>query len=429
MTAPPTRPGQVVSVLADDLTGATDSVLQFRTAGWSAYLLLSGDTPPEVAAGASVALSRSLDTRPLIDDEAADRTSAAVAEQVAAGVSRLYLKVDSTVRGSIAGQVTGALRGWARAYADPLAVICPAYPRMGRTVVDGQVLVNGVPLDQSAAGFDPVTPVRSADLTDLVQGARTVPNAATPEEVADLLTAAADDGADRLVVDATDDEDLARLAAAVQTLGRRVVCVGSAGLARHLAVSWLPEGTGALADTGVDPISRVLVAMTSLNEVSLDQADHLAAAFGDRLLRHELVVDGAGEPGVAPGDVPDLPGHDPNAVVLVQPSPKRIRSTDQAETARGIARGVAATAQTLVNSGAVTGLVLVGGDGAEATLQLLGATALRVEAQASEGVPLCRIVGGPAAGLPVATKAGGFGSATTLTDVVNAMLESQEATS
>jgi uncharacterized protein YgbK (DUF1537 family) len=71
-------------------------------------------------------------------------------------------------------------------------------------------------------------------------------------------------------------------------------------------------------------------------------------------------------------------------------------------------------------------LVLVGGDGAEATLRLLGAQALEMRSQPSEGVPLTRVVGGSADGLAVVTKAGGFGTTSTITDVVSAMLGHKE---
>ena len=63
-------------------------------------------------------------------------------------------------------------------------------------------------------------------------------------------------------------------------------------------------------------------------------------------------------------------------------------------------------------------LILVGGDGAQATLDLLGAQALHLVARAAEGVPLSQIVGGAHDGTWVITKSGGFGAETTLSELL-----------
>ena len=52
---------------------------------------------------------------------------------------------------------------------------------------------------------------------------------------------------------------------------------------------------------------------------------------------------------------------------------------------------------------------MTGGDGARAVMAELEATGIRLHGQIAPGVPLGRLVGGWAAGLAVATKAGGFG--------------------
>lgn len=421
----PDAAGRRVAVLADDLTGATDSVVQFREAGWTAYLLLTDEeSTPEDPTGI-VATSRSLDTRPLPADQAAERTRLAVTEQLSAGTDRLYVKIDSTMRGSVAGQVTGALAAWSRAHPDAVAVVCPAYPQMGRVVVGGSMLVNGTPLDQSAASFDPVTPVSSSVLAELVPGGRPLPNSGTAAQLAGALAEAAL-SADRLVVDADTDEDLRRLAEAVELLGPRAICVGSAGLARHLAEVWRPAGSPDPTPSGPEVIGgTVVVSASTLNEVSFDQIGHLRTALGGRHEWHEFQVAELQDPAAMRHLGTTIADRRPEVVVL-QPSPARVEGVDPAEAARTIARGLAAAVGGMTATSGVGALVLVGGDGAEAALQELGAIAVRIDRQASEGVPLGHIVGGPAAGLPVVTKAGGFGSTTTLTDVIGAMRHPEE---
>src|SRR5699024_8563191 len=109
-------------------------------------------------------------------------------------------------------------------------------------------------------------------------------------------------------------------------------------------------------------------------------------------------------------------------------NPPRGNSTseDALRSARSVARGLAHIVAHQVAEGRAAGLILVGGDGAEATLARLGATALNVSGAVSEGVHLGIIVGGFGEGLPVATKAGGFGDETTLTTVAARMLDLKE---
>ena len=371
-----------VLVLADDLTGASDTVVQFARAGWPSLLSLSGGWREEPTEDA-VALT--LDTR---RDPHAERLTARAAADLATGA--LYLKIDSTVRGRVAEQVRGALAGVRRRRPAAYAVVCPAYPALGRTVVDGVVLVDGTPVHEGAAGRDPVTPVTESDLTRLLPGSVRVP------ATGDLETALREAGAthDVVVVDARDEHDVRRLAAAVASIGPDALPVGSAGLAGALACAWseATEGWSEATEGWSEathrdgtptappvPTGRALVVVSSLHEVARAQAGELgrSAAAGtiDVLL------------------TPDRPEHG---------------------AAEARARDIAAQASEILDRGEHDLLVLVCGDGAAATLNVLGAAGIRVADAPVEGVPLGTVVGGRHDGLAVATKAGGFGDPTTL---------------
>lgn len=355
-----------VLVLADDLTGASDTVVQFARSGWSSLLSVSGGWREEPA---EEAVALTLDTR---RDPHAERLTARAAAELTTGL--LYLKIDSTVRGRVAEQVAGALAGYRRHRPAAYAVVCPAYPAMGRTVVDGRVLVDGVPVHEGAAGRDPVTPVTDSDLRRLLPGS--VHLAPGDDLVAGLRAAGASH--DVVVVDAHDDADVERLAAAVAAVGPDALPVGSAGLAGALARAWRPDHPVPAAEplrTG----AAALLVVSSLHEVARAQTAALVE-----------------EPETASVDV-------------LLTSPER-----EAGAADRRARALAAEAAEVLDGGAHDLLVLVGGDGAAATLAALGATGIRVADAPVEGVPLGTVVGGRHHGLAVATKAGGFGDPTTL---------------
>lgn len=113
----------------------------------------------------------------------------------------LFKKTDSTLRGNIGPELTAlAARG-------PVVYV-PAYPAVGRTVVDGRLLVDGVPVEETAFARDPHNPVRSSRIADLFDhdGIR--------------------------ICDASTDEDIASYAPLFANAG---VVAGPSGVLRHWA--------------------------------------------------------------------------------------------------------------------------------------------------------------------------------------------------
>ncbi|SDV03290.1 Uncharacterized conserved protein YgbK, DUF1537 family [Microlunatus sagamiharensis] len=359
----------MLGLVADDLTGAGDSAVGFAAAGWTAVLALRATRLRQPVAAGPVVLAVSTATRATSDDEAAVRTAEAVDALVAAGAERLYVKIDSTVRGSVAGQVDGALSAWERHRPGARAVVCPAFPALGRTVEAGEVLVAGSPLARSAAALDPVTPREDGHLSRLVRDA-------VRDVDGHLLGAPGS----RLVADARDETDLDRLARRVDALGPELVVVGSGGLAAALGRAWsVPRLRPVPAPVG----GRVLVAVSSLHPAALDQVGWLRA-------RGEAGVD----------------------VLTTAPE-----VGDPVVAARDLAARVADSLTTR----SYDALVLVGGDGAAAVLDLLDADGIDVDGAAVPGCPTGSLTGGPADGLRLVTKSGGFGVASALEAIVRTL--------
>ncbi|MCD0504804.1 nucleotide-binding domain containing protein, partial [Bordetella petrii] len=76
-----------------------------------------------------------------------------------------------------------------------------------------------------------------------------------------------------------------------------------------------------------------------------------------------------------------------------------------------------------VRAGDVAGVVATGGDGASAVLDALQAGGIALVDEVTGGVPLGTLTGGPAAGLPIVTKAGGFGAEDVLIRAARAVRE------
>lgn len=373
-----------VVVLADDLTGAADTAGQFDRAGWTAELQVGPGGPSEAEV---VAINT--DSRPLEPAAAADAIRTALDKVTVDEGAALYLKVDSTLRGPVRAMADSLLKATVAARGgEVVAVVCPAFPAMGRTLVDGVLLVHGVPVDKTAVGRDPVTPVRESHVPTLLDA----PLVQLAAEATDAELAASLRGhGSVVVVDARDEADLDRVARAVLALGNEAVAVGSAGLAAHLARRWRPV-----------PEGPVLVVVSSLHDASREQAEALAAAGARRIQPDAATVRDAeawerfvAETSIDDSDTVLLMGPE-NDGAAVEPSLVAIRLGE--------------LAARLVSIQRPAGLVIAGGDGALAVLTALSATGIRLDGEVTNGVPLGYLTGGPNAGLPMATKAGGFGT-------------------
>jgi len=93
-----------------------------------------------------------------------------------------------------------------------------------------------------------------------------------------------------------------------------------------------------------------------------------------------------------------------DAVVLDSTS-----TTYISELSEEVARALGQVVSRLADQYHLAGLVLTGGDVALAVCRALRAKALSLIGEVAPGIPLAHIQGGPHSGLPVVTKAGGFG--------------------
>lgn len=398
-----------VAIVADDLTGATDTGVQFAHAGWSSELLLEEFSAASLRSACSAVVAVTTDSRAGSADVADARVRHVIAAAREAGFDRLYKKVDSTLRGPVRAEVEAARQAWAD---DAIAVVCPAFPAAGRTVRDGVLLVDGVPVGETALARDPVTPVTESHIPTLLGGAHVRP---ASDGDAGALAEALRAAGPLVVVDASTEGDLLQLGRAIDMLGAQALPVGAAGLAAALADTWQQGAPG----------GPLLVLVSSQNPASLAQAE----ALGQR--RSVLAV-------TAPADIaPEVwmawraellssverGAADGSLDVVLVLAPPRHAELDPARVSALLGQAVARVA----TAHDVRGLVLVGGDGARSTLEFLGARGIELHRQLDAGVPLGVVVGGDAEGTQVVTKAGGFGGPSMLVDIAERLRESEAA--
>lgn len=273
-------------------------------------------------------------------------------------------KIDSTLRGNWAFETT------AIAQAGRQVLLVPAFPAAGRTCVDGTVLVDGVPVHQTAFADDPRSPVTGSRPIEYL------PSAVAAHDLGSVRAAFAG-GARIVVADAATDADVAALAAHAAD-HPEVVVVGPAAVVTSLFTGALVSGGD--SQSVVSPPrrleARALVVSASQHPIAIAQLTELA------LLGIEVV------------------------------RPQRDARLDDA--ARVLCQLAAVVHARLAADSTITTLVSVGGD---TTAAMIGDAVVIVEGTIGVGIAVGSIEfhGRP---LRLVTKPGGFGVAGTLVDVL-----------
>ena len=167
-----------IGVVADDLTGALDTAGAFASRGLRSRVLTGPSDKIDARYDGHVVCANT-QTRSVDAALAIAPAHRAAKELIDAGWKRLYKKVDSTARGNLAAECRAVMD----AQEASAAIVCPAFPRMGRTVIDGVLMVDGVPVTQTIEGSDTLSTVASDSLLNLMTLKKDLTGAVVPLSV------------------------------------------------------------------------------------------------------------------------------------------------------------------------------------------------------------------------------------------------------
>ena len=239
----------LVGIIADDLTGANDTALQFHNQGAKTKILLDTSYVPErkdlTEVWAISSESRNCDT-----EEAVKRVASSV-KNFADNFSfeYYYKKIDSTVRGHIAVETLTMLN----ILEYDAAIIIPAFPQEGRITVGGYHLLKGVPIGRTEIAMDPHSPILESHIPTLLMSQlseeqkppigtldlKTVMNGAGPILI--RINELIKEGKKLIVADATSITDIEQIALAVKKCDKKLLPTGTAAGAQVFCKDWLSD--------------------------------------------------------------------------------------------------------------------------------------------------------------------------------------------
>ena len=402
-------------IVADDFTGACDVGVQFAKRGLPTKVILKHATLPDLKTARSV-LVYDTETRNDPPENAYAKTKKFAALCIRTKSELVYKKIDSTFRGNVGRELDGILD----VFRETVAIVSPTYPEHQRTVVNGILLVENVPVESTEFASDPLSPVRSSNLSAVVssQSSRPVGNIYLqtvrqgPSSIMKSIQRQSTRGIHIICVDAENRRDLRNIAIACAR-SRALPC-GSAGLGEEIAGMRSRRNRFVILSASTNQATmRELRATTREGCVIKARAAELVKEGRRRreIVRLRKLMNDA----IQSNRQVIVVTSALSKADFVKPSHVRRRG------ARGymaVARGLAAASTRSILSADVGAVLVTGGDMAAAFFKEIRAREFELETEPLPGISVGRVVSGSAAGLRVVTKAGGFGTSGSLARLI-----------
>ncbi|GAE35498.1 four-carbon acid sugar kinase family protein [Halalkalibacter akibai] len=414
-----------VAVIADDLTGANDTGVQFARSSLKTAVLLESR---EQVLNQLDCVVVDTDSRSVSSQEAYRKVKEFAEFLKEKSVYDLiYKKIDSTLRGHIGAELDAIYDVWQPDF----IVITPAYPKNNRKVIDGHLFVSDKLLHETEISSDPRTPVMHSYLPDLLkQTSRNEVTLITNKELAkgfsfveEKLQQSYKRNIPYIAFDSADEKDLEDIVSYVLKSKFNVIWSGSAGLANYLT----PNVT--LVQTMVlNAEKAVLMVVGTVNHHSRKQLEKVLKLVNVRgiKLKSGLIasdtqrvreeVDRILEEMKCAFDnnesvVLYTEGTKKDIELAIKTGSKRGLSADM--VSQQISKMLGEVAAEAIERFQIKRLFLTGGDTARAVCISLGILQVQLLEEVEPGMPICNLVF-KGSEIKAITKAGAFGSVDTM---------------
>jgi uncharacterized protein YgbK (DUF1537 family) len=367
-------PTPEVIVIADDLTGACDTAVAFSAKGMKTEVILEWDAIENCSARV---IAIDTETRDIPVHEARHRLKSAVDHHMSLReFSNIFKKVDSVFRGNTLYEIAMMIEE----VSVDLAIIAPAYPKLGRTSKDGVVRVNDLSGETTLA------------VRDGLEALGLKLSYITVDAPASVMTEALRRNHQRecqlVYCDAMSEKDLEAIVTEGRKFAARTLWIGSAGLAHALARDLVRDDFEILPSRTQGIRSPINMSGSTFFFVG---SDHVVtrAQVAALSAKHNVT-------GYKFGGLPPSSSHNGGAFVM------------------NVERGVIGEldishAFKLIPQNEISCLFITGGATAIMVCRSLGIQSLQLQDEFAPGLPRGIAVGGPFAGSTVILKSGGFG--------------------
>jgi D-threonate/D-erythronate kinase len=388
-------------IIADDLTGANDTGVQFSKHGIPTLITLDPQINLEFLEEEVVVVD--LETRHLSPQKAADKISDFLKRAMFFGIEYFYKKTDSTLRGNVGAELTALM---ASTNFKQLVYV-PAFPQLQRYVKNGYLYIGDKLLHKTEYNNDILEKTSCSYIPDIISKQSNVVVNSIPINVDRNYKFA--DGIN--VFDGKKESDLIHVANLLKSRTDIKLFAGPAAFAQ-LLLTFIQFETKEIEKPSIN--APLLFVNGSLNPTSINQVSHARASSIPTIV---LPKDYLYSPSLQPDQTLEIL----DRVQLLKPKNALIISTPQTNNlnnsgnAYHVAQRIGVLAAKLLATNNFKGCVVFGGDTLLGVLNALASSATRTGPELLPGVPLVNVENSPVGFI---SKAGGFGPKNIIEEII-----------
>lgn len=383
-------------IVADDFTGANDTGVQLKKFGIDTSVVFSDKFIEEDISSYVI----DTESRGIAEEDSYRKVINAVNNINISTFKYVFKKVDSTLRGNIAAEI----KAIDDIYKWDLIIFAPAFPDLKRTTVNGIHMLNSIPITKTEMSKDPIKPVKEDNINSIIKNN-------FDEEVVHIYLNEIRKNSINLsrgriyTFDAETNDDLVKIVKESIKSNKKVLWVGSAGLANNLLKVNIP-------------VKPAIAVVGSVSDISKRQV-YNAIKSGSTLIKIDIenIIKNKDVSNIE-NEIIDKVNKGLDVIITTAYDKEDYNKAIYMGNSLGYSRVEVSifTQKTLgkiignvLERCEVSGLFLTGGDTAIAIIEELDAYGASIKQEIMKGIPLIRLKGGKYNGLKIITKAGAFG--------------------
>lgn len=424
---------KIIYIIADDLTGANDTGVQFSKHGYTVTVKIENKRVLFQNNNKHNVDVIDTETRESSPDEAIKKINKIFSEVSVDHQDIMYKKIDSTMRGNVGKEIEIMLD----IFDKDLCILTPTFSESNRFTIGGYLIVDNIPLgcseynqldiDSGEASYIPSILKNQTDLSvgkielkEVIKGQKSILK---------NLKQLYEDGKKIIVIDSTDEIHLSEILKATDNIKENILYSGSAGLANTIAKKYSIYSRENEFEFNNFPF---LIVNGSRNSISNKQIDYLENKKDSLILNIDVEKIIAEENGCNYYFKKIISDYRDQDYIIIRPDPQftntevvdrllkrnNISFRTLGEKIRDM---LGILTKNIISKFQIDNAVVIGGDTLIGLCNSMGISELKIIGEVVEGVPITEpiIENNHKGQLKLISKAGGFGSLKTINTVID----------